>query len=236
MTFGHGKDSRLFLNETHQSGQIQSWTVEGGREFADVTVLTDGGMRWLPGQMVGKLTVNGLLDSTAGSLHQETIASLDTTAGLLWTVFPSGPTIGQPAFIAASSGEGYSLESTLTDAVKLTIEAQPDDTIGWGVSLHAHSAETADANGTAVDNAAASSAGGIASLHVTAFSGLTNAVIKVQHSTNNSVWSDLATFTTATGVTSQRSAVTGTVNRYLRSIVDVTGTGSVTYVCAFARF
>uniref|UniRef100_UPI003BB56F59 hypothetical protein n=1 Tax=Thermoanaerobacterium sp. DL9XJH110 TaxID=3386643 RepID=UPI003BB56F59 len=85
-------------------------------------------------------------------------------------------------------------------------------------------AASADGNGTTVDNAASSSNGAVAHLHVTGFTGLSNAVIKVTHSTDNFSSSDvdLITFSTVSGLTSQRSTVTGTVNRYVRVEVDVT--------------
>jgi hypothetical protein len=237
MAFGHGKDSRVLVNELHASGNVQSWAATAGRELADVTVILDGGYRWLPGLKMGRLSLVGLFDTAAATLHTETTAALGVDNGLLATVLPSGGAIGQPAFIAVSDVEGYSLESTVTEAVKLTVEAQPDDGVEWGVSLHDLGAETADADAASVDNAASSANGGVASLHVTAYSGLTNAVLKVQHSTNNSVWADLATFTTVTAVTSERVVVAlgTTVNRYLRCTTDVTGTGSVTFAMAFAR-
>ena len=94
---------------------------------------------------------------------------------------------------------------------------------------------TSDTNGTAVDNAAGTTNGGTGVVHVTAFSGFSGGVFKVQHSTDNSSWSDLITFTTVAGKTSERVTVSGTVNRYLRFFTDVTGTGSVTVQGSFAR-
>lgn len=236
MTFGHGSSSRLLLNDVNPSGQIQSWTCEAGREFADVTTILDGGYRWLPGQVGGKVTVQGLFDSAAGTLHQEIVPALGTDDGLLWTLFPSGyATIGLPALISVCDIESYALTSGVSDAVKVEVDTTPDAGPDWGVLLHALGAETADVNSVSVDNAAASTNGAAASLHVTAYTGLTSAVVKVQHSTNNSTWADLITFTTVIAATAQRSTVTGTVNRYVRAVVDVTGTGSITYAVAFAR-
>jgi len=150
-------------------------------------------------------------------------------------VFPDLATIGQPAMIVNSNIQGFDVPASVKDTVSLNIDAMPDDGVDMGVSLHDHTAETADGNGASVNNLAATTNGGVASLHVTAFSGLTNNIIKVQHSTDNSIWTDLVTFTTVTGPTFQRSTVAGTVNQYLRAFWDVTGSGTNTFVVAFAR-
>ena len=79
--------------------------------------------------------------------------------------------------------------------------------------------------------------GGVAYLNVTGVTGTSpNIVVKVQHSTNNSTWVDLATFTAATAIGAQRIPVSGTVNRYLRTLWTVTGTTpSLTFTASFAR-
>jgi hypothetical protein len=105
-----------------------------------------------------------------------------------------------------------------------------------GVILEPDSARTVSWTGAAVDNAVLTSNGGAGHLQVTAYSGLTGVVAKVQHSVDNSVWVDLVTFTNVTSApNAQRIAVSGTVNRWLRSIGTVTGTGSITVMSGFAR-
>lgn len=235
MTFGHGKDSAVLVNEVIATGYTTDWSVSCGRELAPVTTLGNVGTRWLPGLVIGQITLEGLYDPAAATLHSETMSVLGVDNGLLATVFPGAQTIGLPAFFTTTDAENYSVQSTPTEAVKISIDAMPDAGVDWGLSLHATGAETADANAASVDNTASSANGGAAVLHVTAFSGLTNAVLKVQHSTDNSVWNDLVTFTTVTGLTAERRTVTGTVNRYIRCATDVTGTGSVTFAMAFAR-
>lgn len=235
MAFVHSKNSRVFLNEDHQSANISGYTTRHARTFGTVTALTDSGYRAVPGLLSGSLAVRGMFDSAAGSLHEEYLACIGTDNSALWTICPDGTTLGNPAIIAVCDPQGYTVDAAVAEAVTVAIDAMPDDGVDIGVVLHDHAAETADGNGTSVDNAASSANGGVATLHVTAYSGLTDAVIKVQHSSDNSSWSDLITFTTVTGTTSERKTVTGTVNRYVRATVDVTGTGSVTYLVGVAR-
>lgn len=97
-----------------------------------------------------------------------------------------------------------------------------------------YGAKTATTTGTSHDNGAASTAGWSAILHITASSGGTWQ-FKLQHSTDDSSFSDLATFS-ANGsiVTAEYASGSGTVNRYVR-LVETRTSGTVTTSCAFAR-
>jgi len=92
----------------------------------------------------------------------------------------------------------------------------------------------ATTTGTGLDNGADSTNGGHANLHVLVSSGGSWS-LKVQHSTDNSSWSDLITFTsTGAAVGAEHKTVSGTVNRYTRVLLTRTS-GSLTPVISFAR-
>lgn len=231
----HSKDSRVLVNERHSSANISRWSVEHSRRLSPCTTILDTGQKYTPGQLAGSMTIAGFFDSAAGSLYQESIASIGTDDSYITTFLPEGFTLGSPAIFCVSDLSGVAVDASIEDVVGLSVTGSADGGVDMGHSLHAHSAETGDGNGTSIDNAASSANGGVGVLHVTAYSGLTNIVVKVQHSADDSAWSDLITFTTATGVTAERKTVSGTVNRYVRALWDVTGTGSATFVVAFAR-
>lgn len=113
-----------------------------------------------------------------------------------------------------------------------TISGRADN----GKILQIHTALTANTTGTVVDGGASSANGGAAYLHVTAYSGFTSVACKVQDSADNVTYADLATFTSVTAVGAERVTAAGTVDRYLRSVVTVTGAGSITLFIGFARF
>jgi hypothetical protein len=94
---------------------------------------------------------------------------------------------------------------------------------------------TTATNGTSVDNGASTANGMRANLHVTAVTG-TGGTVKVQHSSDNSTWVDFHTFTAATAATSQTKTATGTVNRYLRSVITPAGSSGLTCVVGAARY
>lgn len=97
-----------------------------------------------------------------------------------------------------------------------------------------YGAKTSTTTGTSHDNEAASTAGWSAILHVTASSGGTWE-FKLQHSTDDSSFSDLATFSAdGSAVTAEYASGSGTVNQYVR-LVETRTSGTVTTSCAFAR-
>jgi hypothetical protein len=69
---------------------------------------------------------------------------------------------------------------------------------------------------------------------VTAFTG-TSGTVRIQDSPDDSVWSDLISFTSVTGVVAERLTVTGTVDQYLRYQIEDDNFTSMTLAVAFAR-
>lgn len=132
--------------------------------------------------------------------------------------------------------QSYDVLSSVGALTKANTEYSTTGRLDNGVILQVHTALTATTTGTGVDNATSSANGGAAYLQVTAYSGFTSVACKVQHSTDNSVWADLATFTSVTASpVAERVAYAGTINRYLRSVVTVTGTGSITVFIGASR-
>lgn len=244
MGFAHGSSTVVLANEKVVSSEISGWTMTHQRAVSEVTTVgqTAGsaGAAFVPGLMSGSLGLRGpeQLDSTTG-LQVELAAAIGVDNNLLVTCLPEGVAIGKPAFFAVVDPTDYAVDASVADAVAVTFTATPDESVEMGYTIHALAAETVDGNGTAVDRGTVSTPstrGLVAAIHVTAYSGLTSAAIKIQHSTDNSVWADLVAFTSVTALTQERVKVaTGTtVNRYLRVVTDVTGTGSVTFLVAAA--
>lgn len=234
MAFVHGKATRVLINELAASSKLNSVTLANSRALAgDIACYGDEGEKFIPGLRSGVMSLGGPFEDNTVYTELQTANGSDNS--LLVCAGVNGFGVGQPVGIALSDLESHQLQSSVSDAVRWTVEAPADEMVDLGYSLHDLTAETTTGNGTAVDNTDATTNGGAGCLHVTAYSGFTQVVFKIQHSADNSVWADLITFSTVTDVTSERSTVTGTVNRYTRVIRTVTGTGSVTFVAAFAR-
>lgn len=212
------------------------------RAVIDRTSLADDNFVFIPGMTMSALTVSTMLDSTtsAGS-YWATLTGFYSAGTLVpITVSPSGISVNSPTFMA----EGYM--TTMTGGSEVAAGVDSDLTFTTtgpadsGRNLLAHAALTSTTNGTSVDNAASSANGGVAHLHVTAVSGTTPTLdVIIEHSSNNSTWTTLGTFTQVTTTTaSQRLVIAAgtTVNRYLRAKATIAGTNpSYTVSVAFAR-
>lgn len=240
MAFLPGYGIRVFANELAVSTTVAGVTASHSRQVSEVTTVVDLGARFVPGLKSGTMALRGPSDSAVASgLNAEMNAALGVDNSLLVTAVPDGDAIGKPALFCLADMTDWAIDASVNDAVGFTMGAAADESVDMGWVLHPLGAETVDGNGTSVDRGVVGtpSTGGLAAaLHVTAYAGLTSALLKVQHSTDNSVWADLVSFTSVTAVTSQRVSVPNgtTVNRYLRAVTDVTGTGSVTFLMVVA--
>ena len=252
MSFVHGSSTRALVNEVEISAEINGWSLGFNRQMSEVTcvgqVAGAAGSNFVPGLMSGALALRGpqQADPTTG-LTAEIQQAIGVDNAFQCTCLPDGIAVGKPAMMVVGDPTDYAIDATVADAVSMTMTATADESVEMGFVVAAFQAYTADAlTGTAVDRGAAIGPGGVAFtthgavawLHVSAFSGFTGVVVKVQHSADNSTWADLATFATVTNVATgtQRIVVANgtTVNRYLRASIDVTGTGSVTALVAVA--
>lgn len=246
MSFVPGAGARALVNEVEVSTELSGWTVTHQRAVSEVTCMgqTPGnaGANFVPGLMSGTLGLRGpQAQNSATGLTAEIGQAIGVDNALLATCLPDGVTIGKPAMFVYGDPTDYAVDATVADAVAMSFSAAADESVDMGYVLAELQAYTADAlTGTAVDRGAApltpTTRGLAAAVHVSAFTGFTGVVVKVQHSPDNAAWADLATFTTITAVGRERITVANgtTVERYLRASIDVTGSGSVTLLVAAA--
>lgn len=112
-----------------------------------------------------------------------------------------------------------------------------------GRVVHAHTQETADGDteSNSVDNTAASTVGGAGYLEVSELSlgGFDDVVIKLRHSVDDAVYTDLVSFTAVTAApTSQRAELPDAIKRYVACSYAFTGAGgahSVTFAAGVVR-
>jgi len=250
-TFVHGKSTQIYLDEFEMSAYLNSTDVSHDQDTAETTAYGATARAFLPAQASGTLSFGGLYDAVtgAGSSDKEFEAILGSTTTPLLTVAIDGGTIGNRAIIARANETSYTLSSPVADINSVTADfecsADPTNNVDFGVASGVQLTTGASiAHGSlgalaSVDNGASSANGGAAVLHVPTNTVNGNTTIKVQHSANDAAWADLVSFTAvgSTAITSQISAVTGTVNRYLRVTASTAGSsGAITFMVSFARF
>ena len=173
------------------------------------------------------LTVNGWFDAGTGLSH----ALWTSNSGKKPTadqevIVALGTSRGDPTVCLSAKQASYEISRAPASAIATTVEYIEADGNGteFGVLLTADKqTDSSAANSASVDNGA-SSAGGLSGFISAMSLASGTATVKIQHSTNDSAWSDLVSFTAVTGQTAERISVTGTVNRYIR--VATSGTFS----------
>lgn len=238
MAFVSAHKSRLLLGDFNFSPVTAQAGSDWPSDMLDTTTINDSARAFIPGQDTSTFSLSGWLDvdATANAHFDQMndLKSATATEPLTWA--PGGLVLGTGLQMAGVWEASFGTGSQVADKVTFSLGAQTSGPTELGVSLHDLSAETVDTDGTGVDlTTVSTTSGASAHLHVTAYSGLTSAVITVADSANNSTFATIGTFATVTGVTSQRLIIAGTIRRYVRYSIDVTGTGSVTFAVAFAR-
>lgn len=242
-TFVHGRNTAVFIDQFDFSGWFREVTSSSEVETAETTTFstaTKPAKTYIAGFVDGTFSLSGMFDGTADAIDEEIQVRLGQEANTLFTIAPSGTTVGNRVFMAQGIPTSYEVASPVSDVVSVSIEAQADGGLRGGVSLNPHTtARTATGNGTSVDQLASSTSGAVAILHVITVSGTTpSATIKVQHSTDNTTFTDLLTFTAATAATKERLTVASgtTINRYVRAQWTISGTTpSFAFALSWAR-
>jgi len=208
---------------------------------------------YIAGQNDATATINGLYDGTnavgqpgqplgSNAIFAAACAaeSAGTAAGSVISMSAEGISVGSQAQLGLGKHTTYGISPVVSDVVKLTCNIQFTGGLSYGTwLLGLTTAVTGTTNSTSRDDLASSLFGGRAHQHILSntFNGAT--VGKIQHSVDNSVWVDLVTFTSvpATTVASEELVIApGTlINRYVRSVTTISGTGAAVIPISFAR-
>lgn len=235
-TFRHGKGTVVLADEFDVTTYLNSVSTSNSIEVPETTTFGSSDRSFITGHTDGSISFEGLFDGTADAVDEIFEAALGD--GPIMTVSGDGSALSRRAVLLDTKSTAYEVSSPLTEVVAVSGEAVANGGLDYGVWLACQSAISTTTTGTANDNSAASSNGGVAHLHVTANTRNGTTVAKIQASADNSTFADLVTFTTVatSTVTSERVEVTGSVARYLRALITPAGsTGSLTVSIAFAR-
>jgi hypothetical protein len=232
-----GLGVRLYAAGYDLSGDANALNNMGySQTMLDVTSLQDSAMARIAGLSDGTVTVNGWFEKTgdhaAWTSNSGKLPSADQVV-----VVGFGTALGDACLGMKAKQASYNVTRAPGNAIATVAEYQSTagQQLDFGVLLTTGPKQTdaSATDSTSVDQTAGTSAGAVGYIEAMSI-GSGSATVKIQSSTNNTVWSDLITFTAVTGQTSERVAVTGTVNRYVRVISTGTFTNLV-FVVGFAR-
>ena len=234
MAFIHGKSAVVLHGAYDLSSYLNNGSANSSVDTNEVTAFGSTSKSYVTGLKDATLSASGMFDGSASAVDEVLTASIGSDTLSPITFGSGGVTIGSRVVLLQGKTKSYSVTAPVGDVVSVSYEAQSDGGNDYGISLCSLGSISATTNTASTAN------GGIAQLHVTVNSRSANSTIKVQHSSDNSTWADLATFTVVatTVTTSERVTVAAgtTVNRYLRAQNTLTaGSGSITYQVSFAR-
>lgn len=235
-TFRHGKNTVVVSNQYLLSDYLNSLTHTNAVETPETTVFGANDRTYIAGHTDGSVSFEGLFEGSASGVDEILAAALGDDTPRVLTLGNEGIGVGRRAVLVSSKEQNYEISSPLADVVAITGSVIANGGLDYGVWL-AGQAITTTLTGASVDNAALSSNGGVAHLHITANANNGATVAKVQSSADNNTWADLVTFASVTASTtaSERKEITGSVPRYLRALVTPAGSGSLTVYVAFSR-
>lgn len=237
-TFAHGKDSLVLIDEYDFSSYLNSVTASSEVDVPETTAFGDSTRTYIVGIENGMASAEGMFDGSSEASDEIFDAALGSATNKIVTLAFGSRAASSRVAIVDAQETSYELSSPFDSVVGASVEFQAAAKgVDFGFNLSGHAAITASGDSASVDNGTSSTNGGVAHLHVTANAHDSTSDYKVQHSADNSTWADLVTFTqvSASTVTSQRGEITGTVNRYLRAVSTLAGTGSTTRSVTFAR-
>jgi len=239
MGFVSGQNTKVLVGEENLSGFFRAFDVSAIMGLLDTTVFGDANKTFLTGLRDGTVSMEGYFDGAADGVDVELQALLGQVAGEPLTLAPESMVVGKRIYLVSGKETRYSVSATVEGVVAIAADFQSDGGVGFGVSLHDVSAETASGNGTTHDNVAATTNGGSCHLHVTAVTAVGGDTfdVTIRHSTDNFAGDDtlLATFAQFTTTkTSERVVIAAgtTIKRYTRIVMVKGGAGSPSYTFA----
>jgi hypothetical protein len=240
MAFKHGKSTAVYFNARDLSPYLNVGDFDADVDTGDTTTFQATWKTALAGQVGAKASFGGFYDPTVTDLT----ASIGIDFGVpVLTYCPGGAgAIGDRARMLSVATTSYAESAPVGGIVAVKWAVMASGPVGFGDILHALSEDTNTTTGATKDDAAASSTGWIAHLHVTAVDA-GSWVVKLEDSADAAAWADVAgasfTALTAAGYQRLRSALsTTTLRRYVRYVATRTGGSAgdgITFVLAYAR-
>jgi hypothetical protein len=238
MAFLHGRKATVLYGGASLSEYLNEFSVSQTMETGETTTFNSDAKTYIVGLRDATVSLQGLFDGAVGASDAVLRAAFASDTKTVATFSPQAESVGALAYLVDAHTGGYEVSAPVGDVVAAGADVQADGGIERGVLLTTTAAVTVTGNAATFDGLASSSAGGVGHLHVTANTMDGALTVKIQDSVDGIAWVDLLTFAvvSAGNTASQRLAVTGTVNRYLRAAFTVAGsTGSAAVSVAFAR-
>ena len=233
-----GKHTKVWIGGYHLTTRISD--AKPSAMFDEVEASGyEQDKNYMKGQADSAISIDGYFNKATGSTH-EALKTLNGDSGVIVSLAlgnNTAPVLGDVTVSLFAEQTNYQPSSDKAGAIGVHADFKSR---GYSLEfgrLLANATVTANGQQSSVDNTASSANGGVGFLHILGLSAGDTITVKIQHSSNNSTWADLITFTmNGSVIGAERIAVAGTINRYVRASYTVTGSGiSFPIVVIFVR-
>lgn len=232
-----GDHIQILVDGYDLTGDHNKIVVNDMRKMLPASAFGEGVEKYLAGQRQPKLEHNGYLNPVAGRSHPVLNGVLVDGVVSVLVGQNTDPAVGDPVYNLVTQQEQYASNSEFGSVVPFAamFSNRLGQRAGWGVALAVPSDITNTTNGSSVDNGASSDDGGVAFLHILQATATDTYSIVVEDSSDNSNWSTVDTFTLdGSAIGSERLALSGTLERYLRFTATRSGSAGETLRLAVA--
>lgn len=243
MPFVHGSKTSVYLGGLDLSPYLNAADWSSDQDTGETTTFGLSFKTFIAGTQGSKATFGGYYDPTVIDLESTLGVDYSLTSGVL-TVCPSGGgTIANDARLFSIATSNYTQTSPVGGVVGVKWTAQTSAPVGFGHVLHPMGADTNTTTGAERDDAAATSLGWVAHLHVTGITGGGSWVVKLQDAAVTNTYTDLTggAFTTTAVKSSQRlvsATNTTTLRRFVHYVATRTGGSagdSISFQLSYSR-
>lgn len=215
----HGKNARIYLNETDITEFSKSVTLDTSNDVVDVTVFNNHSKKYIDGLKDATLSVEGTYDDDKDKIDKA-LDDMQDVENII-SYYPANDTRGNNGFVMKSLRSASATNVSITEDVNFSLAGQTTEGVTRIKSLLAKTTISADGTTPSLDLGSGGTSA-IISYHVFDLNLAGGVDIIIQDSEDNNTF---ATFTTIniTGVDSNILTVIDSINRYVR--VSVSGLG-----------
>lgn len=216
-----GDHVRVMVGGFELTGDHNRIHIDDAYEMLAVTTFGDAVKKFIPGQRQARMQHTGYMNATVGRSHPVLSGLTINGAVSVCIGQNTAPAAGDPVFSLLTEQGRYRVQPQISQVIPFNADfANRGVTCGWGRALALTASFTNTANGSSLDNGAATTAGGAAVLHLLTAAATDRYSMLVQGSTTGAFGGEettVATFTlNAAALGSELSAITGTIPRYTR--------------------
>jgi len=217
-------NSKLWMSEYDLSGYLNSIAVDYSAEMLDDTVFGDSTRSRKGGLKTAAMSLAGFWESVPDGFLFDHVGN----SGEPMSAAPQTGADGEVAFTMAATGSEYSANGAIGDLYAFSVTGESSEDLVKGTIMH-NNTRTTSGNGTARQLGAVSSTQKLyCAIHVITASGTSPTLdVIIQSDDNGSMTTPVtaATFTQATGITSEWVEVDGALtDDYFRVNYTIAGT------------